>query len=93
MNKFLTFLTWLLLLLYLNFIPPISLMAHIAFYLIIFAAIFGTIHSLFNRTRTALFIAIYVIALLLLLQYRQFNPVNLVLVTVLWWLVSRRPNP
>jgi hypothetical protein len=64
MNNLLTFLLWLLLLIYLNLVPPTSFVAILGFMILVFAATLGTTRIFFQKYKLNLVLATIVVAVL-----------------------------
>lgn len=64
MNNLLTFLLWLLLLVYLNIVPPTSFIAIVGFMILVFAATLGTTRIFFQRYKLNLVVSVVVVAIL-----------------------------
>lgn len=64
---------WLILFLYLIFIPPANIFIITGFFLILFLAIFTSTLLYFKKLKINLLISLFPISLLLLAIFRQFN--------------------
>lgn len=79
-----SYLLWLLFLIYISTIPPISFISKITFFILIFSAIFSTIFIFINNIKNSLYISMYLVSMLLLLFLHQLNYINMILVTGLF---------
>ena len=83
MNRLQAFLFWLLVLIYVNLVPPTQY-SIIAFFVIIFFALFATFRIFFTKIKLNLLLTLYLISLLLLRFFKLTTIVNLFLDSLLF---------
>ena len=92
MNRLQAFLLWLLVLIYVNLVPPTQY-SIIAFFVIKFFAIFASTRIFISKIKYNLILSSFTTSLLLLQFYRLLTPLNIALSSAFYcslFLVSKR---
>lgn len=84
MNKPLTFILWLLLLVFLNLVPPVSTLSIVTFFLLLFACILGTTLLFFKRIKLNLLLSVFILTLPILRFFNLASVLNLILDSALF---------
>ena len=84
MNRLLTFILWSLLLVFINFVPPISTLSIVTFFILLFACLLGTTLVFFRKIKLNLLLTIFLLTLPLLLYFHLTSIINLTLDTALF---------
>jgi len=83
MSYFLTFLSWINLILYFNLVPPINNLAIGLFFLILFTGFLSTVGLVIHRSKFRLLFSLLPTVLVLFFYYHQLNLVNAVIIIAL----------
>lgn len=85
----LSFLFWLSFVFLIFTVSPDSQIAKISFFIILFFSFLSTLFIFFKKIKINFFISLYLIFLLILLFFRQFNILNVILITALLGIIFK----
>ncbi len=84
MSKLLTFILWLILLIFVNTVSPTTTLAIISFFIIIFACFLGTSFTLFRHIKLNILLSLLLTILPVLAFFNVFTFFNISLLTILF---------